>query len=51
MDATGIVNFLHRDWTLLNRERQRYWAERRATADPEQCLEIGEDLRQEALAV
>ena len=51
MDATGIADFQHRDWSLLNREKQRFWAERLAAADPEQCLEIGEALRQEALVV
>jgi hypothetical protein len=51
MDATGIADFLHRDWALLKKEKQRYWAERLAAVDPEQCMEIGEALRQEALAV
>lgn len=51
MDTTGIVDFQHRDWALLNREKQRFWAERLAAADPEQCIVIGEGLRLEALAV
>jgi hypothetical protein len=51
MDVTGITEFQHRDWALLAREKRRYWADRLAAADPEQCLVIGEGLRQEALAV
>jgi hypothetical protein len=47
----GIASFLDRDWSLLKREKQRYWAERLAGAGAEQCMEIAEALRQEALAV
>ncbi len=51
MDASGIAAFIDRDWSLLRNEKERYWAERLAGADAEQCLEIGEGLRQEVLAV
>ena len=51
MDVSGIGAFLKRDWPALAREKQRFWAERLAAAGPEEAMEIGEALRQEALAV
>lgn len=51
MDGSGVAFYLDRDWSLLKNEKQRYWAETLAGTDPEECLQIAEALRQEALAV
>ena len=46
-----MIAYVERDWSAVAEEKERFWANRLATADPLEAIEIAEELRMEALAV
>ena len=49
MNPAHVRAYVDRDWALVQRLKERYWAERQLT--PEEALALGDDLRRHVLAV
>jgi hypothetical protein len=51
MDDADIRSFARRDWAALEREKARFWAERKPAMTPEEALAVGDALRRHAQRV
>lgn len=48
MTPDEIREFAERDWSAIEREKERYWIERKESLSPTDALRIGDALREHA---
>ena len=49
MNPVDVKAYTQRDWDLVHRLKEQFWAERKRLLTPAQALRIGDDLRRHAV--